>query len=269
MNDLNALGIDIYNKIVAFAPSFISAIVLLIAGIFAIRFIIRMVRKLMIDRKLEPTLSNFLANILFWTLRILLFITVITQLGVGTSSFVAILGAAGLAVGLSLQGSLSNFSGGILIIIFKPFKVDDLIEAQGITGTVKEIQIFVTKIISGNNQTVFIPNGILSNGVITNYSMQGFRRADLQFALAYDVNIKIAKDLIMNVMHKNPKILETPEPTIIVNKLTENAIIISAKPYSLNEDYTMVCSQTLEDCKLVFEQNGIDIQPYARESSGN
>ncbi len=153
MKDLNAFGAELLNKVIAFFPNLISAILITIIGIYAIKMINKMLRRIMTKREIEPTLSNFLANILFWTLRVLLFVTVISQLGIGTSSFVAILGAAGLAVGLSLQGSLSNFSGGILIILFKPFKVNDIIEAQGVVGTVSEIQIFVTKIISANNTT--------------------------------------------------------------------------------------------------------------------
>lgn len=162
----------------------------------------------MVQRNLDPTLTRFLADILLWVLRVLLFVSFISKLGIETSSFVAILGAMGLAVGLSLQGSLSNFAGGMLIIVFKPFKVGDVIEAQGTIGTVSEIQIFVTKLINGNNQTIFIPNGSLSNGTITNYSMQGSRRADLTIAISYDTNIKKAKEIISEVLKNDQRILE-------------------------------------------------------------
>ena len=181
-------------------------------------------KKIMLKRELDPTLSKFLADSLLWALRVLLFISVISKLGIETSSFVAILGAAGLAIGLSLQGSLSNFAGGMLIILFKPFRVGDTIEAQGVIGTVLEIQIFVTKLITGNNQTIFIPNGILSNNVIINYSMQGNRRADLTFSLSYDTNIKVAKDIVMKVMQNHPLVLKNPAPTVVVRDLTDSAI---------------------------------------------
>jgi small conductance mechanosensitive channel len=160
----------------------------------------------MIKRDLDRTLSKFLADILLWVLRVLLFVTFISKLGIETSSFVAILGAMGLAVGLSLQGSLSNFAGGMLIILFKPFRVGDLIEAQGIIATVNEIQIFVTKLTTANNQTVFVPNGVLSNGII-NYSMEQYRRADLVFSISYDANIK-SKDIITSILENNPKVLK-------------------------------------------------------------
>ena len=157
-----------WELVIEYSPKLISAILILIVGLYAIRFINRLVRRIMVKRELDPTLSKFLADILLWVLRVLLFVTFISKLGIETSSFVAILGAAGLAVGLSLQGSLSNFAGGMLIILFKPFKVGDTIEAQGVIGTVSEIQIFVTRLISGNNQTIFVPNGVLSNGTIIN-----------------------------------------------------------------------------------------------------
>src|SRR6188768_4574523 len=137
-----------------YTPKLISALIILFVGLYAIRLVNRLVRRIMVTRNLDPTLTKFLADILLWALRVLLFVTFIDKLGIETSSFVAILGAMGLAVGLSLQGSLSNFAGGMLIILFKPFKVGDTIEAQGVLATVQEIQIFVTKLITSNNQTI-------------------------------------------------------------------------------------------------------------------
>ncbi|MNE61614.1 Small-conductance mechanosensitive channel [compost metagenome] len=173
----------------------------------------------------------------------------------------------GLAVGLSLQGSLSNFAGGMLIILFKPFKVGDTIEAQGVTGVVSEIQIFVTKLITGNNQTIFVPNGSLSNGTIINYSLQGFRRADLTIAISYDTDIKKAKDIITEVLKNNPKILQTPAAEVSVKNLTDNAIQLAVRPWANNEDYGAVFSETLENCKLAFDSAGIIIQPFVKEFS--
>lgn len=223
----------------------------------------------MIKRQLDPTLTKFLADILLWVLRGLLFVTFISKLGIETSSFVAILGAMGLAVGLSLQGSLSNFAGGMLIILFKPFKVGDTIEAQGVTGVVSEIQIFVTKLITGNNQTIFVPNGSLSNGTIINYSLQGFRRADLTIAISYDTDIKKAKDIITAVLKNNPKILQTPAAEVSVKNLTDNAIQLAVRPWANNEDYGSVFSETLENCKQAFDTAGIVIQPFVKEFSKN
>ena len=143
--------------LIDYSPKLIAAILLLFIGIWVIRLINKVSRKIMIKREIEPTLIKFLSDVLFWGLRIILFIAVISKLGIESSSFVAILGAAGLAVGLSLQGSLSNFAGGMLIILFKPFKLGDVIEAQGVTGTVIDIQMFVSQILTANNQVVFVP----------------------------------------------------------------------------------------------------------------
>lgn len=250
--------------LIDYSPKLISAIVVLFVGLYAIRLINRLIRKIMVKRDLDPTLTKFLADILLWVLRVLLFVTFISNLGIETSSFVAILGAMGLAVGLSLQGSLSNFAGGMLIIMFKPFKVGHTIEAQGNIGTVSEIQIFVTKLINGNNQTIFIPNGSLSNGTIINYSLQGFRRADLTIAISYDTDIKKAKDIITAVLNSNPKILKTPTAEVSVKNLTDNAIQLAVRPWANNEDFGAVFSQTLESCKIAFDAAGIVIQPFAK-----
>ena len=255
--------------LINYSPKIVSAFVILFIGLYAIRFLNRLTRKIMIKRNLDPTLSKFLADLLLWALRVLLFITFISKLGVETSSFVAVLGAAGLAVGLSLQGSLSNFAGGMLIILFKPFRVGDTIFAQNVEGTVSEIQIFVTKLITGNNQTIFIPNGILSNGVITNYSLLGIRRADLLFSLSYETNIKTAKDIVMQVLQNHPNVLKNPAPTVTVKDLSESAIHLAIKPWANNADFGDMCSDILENCKEAFDQAGIVTQPYVRESSKN
>ena len=223
--------------------------------------------RIMIKREIDPTMSKFLADSLLWALRILLFVTFISKLGIETSSFVAILGAAGLAVGLSLQGSLSNFAGGMLIILFKPFRVGDTIEAQNVIGTVGEIQIFVTKLITGNNQTIFVPNGILSNGVITNYSLGKNRRANLLFNISYDTNIKKAKEIVMHVLENHPKVLKNPAPTVVVNLLTDSAIQLAIRPWSKNEDFIEMTSDVLEGCKDAFDTAGIAVQPFVKEAS--
>ena len=253
--------------LIDYSPKVISAFVILFVGLYAIRIINRIIRKIMVKRELDPTLTKFLADILLWVLRVLLFVTFISKLGIETSSFVAILGAMGLAIGLSLQGSLSNFAGGMLIILFKPFKVGDTIEAQGVIATVKEIQIFVTKLITSNNQTIFVPNGALSNGTITNYSMEGYRRVDLTIAISYDTDIKKAKKIIATILNNNPKVLLTPAAEVSVKNLTDNSIQLAVRPWANNEDFGAVFSDTLENCKLAFDAAEITFQPYVAEFS--
>jgi small conductance mechanosensitive channel len=255
--------------LIDYSPKLISAFLILFVGLYAIRVLNRLIRKIMVKRELDPTLTKFLADILLWVLRVLLFVTFISKLGIETSSFVAILGAMGLAIGLSLQGSLSNFAGGMLIIVFKPFKVGDTIEAQGTVGTVNEIQIFVTKLINANNQTIFIPNASLSNGIITNYSMQGFRKADLTISISYHTDIKKAKDIITEVLKNNPKVLKTPEAEVSVKNLTDSSIQLAVRPCANNEDFWGVYADTLENCKLAFDAAGIVMQPFVKEVSRN
>jgi small conductance mechanosensitive channel len=244
-----------------YSPKLIAAILLLIVGIWAIRIIVKISRKIMFKREIEPTLVEFLTDIIFWGLRVVLFIAVISKLGVESSSFVAILGAAGLAVGLSLQGSLSNFAGGMLIILFKPFKLGDVIEAQGVSGEVVDIQIFVTQLVTPNNQMIFVPNGALSNGTIINYSKLHNRRTDLNISLSYTTDIKKAKDIIETIFQSEPKILDDPKPTVVVKELTDQAIKIGIRAWSKNEDFPYICSYILENTKIELDKAGIAIKP--------
>ena len=253
--------------LIDYSPRLIAAILLLFVGIWVIKIINSASRKVMVRRDVEPTLIKFLSDVIFWGLRILLFIAVISKLGIESSSFVAILGAAGLAVGLSLQGSLSNFAGGMLIVLFKPFKLGDAIEAQGVSGTVIDIQIFVTQLLTANNQVIFIPNGALSNGTITNFSQQANRRTDLTIGVSYDTNIGIAKDIIIAIMAQNSKILKNQKAAVAVKELTDSGIKLSIHAWTKKEDFSEVTSDILENCKAAFDQAGIAFQPFVKESS--
>jgi small conductance mechanosensitive channel len=248
------------NILIDYSPKLIVAFTILILGHYAIKIFKSFINKKVRKKEFEPTLSKFLIDILIWVLRILLFVTFISKLGIETASFVAIIGAAGLAIGLSLQGSLSNFAGGILIILFKPFEVDHIIEAQGVIGKVAEIQIFVTKVIAANNQVVFIPNGALSNGNISNHSIEGTRRADIPLSVSYNSDLKKVKEVITKVLHDNNKILKDPVPSIEVIALSENAIKLGIRPWAKNEDFTQVVAETLENCKIALDQEGISIK---------
>lgn len=247
------------NVLIEYSPRLISAIILFVIGWWAIKLIKKLIMRVMVKREMEPTLSKFLADILIWTLKILLFVTVISRLGVENSSFVAIIGAAGLAVGLSLQGSLSNFAGGVLIIMFKPFKVGDFIEAQGVSGTVKQIQIFVTQLATVDNQTIFVPNGALSNGTIINYTYATTRRADLTIGISYNSDIKKAKEIIFEILNNHPLILKEPEPMVLVKDLAESSINLAVRPWSEIENFFVMRSEVLEQVKNEFDKEGIVI----------
>ncbi|HRZ32370.1 MAG: mechanosensitive ion channel [Flavobacterium sp.] len=245
--------------LIEYSPRLISAAIIFVVGWTVIKLIKKLIMRIMVKREMEPTLSKFLADILIWTLKILLFVTVISRLGVENSSFVAIIGAAGLAVGLSLQGSLSNFAGGVLIIMFKPFKVGDFIEAQGVMGTVKQIQIFVTQLSTVDNQIIFVPNGVLSNGTIINYTYATTRRADLTIGISYSSNIKRAKEIAMEVMEKHPMVLKDPAPIVLVKDLAESSINLAVRPWSELPDFFEMRSDILEQIKNEFDANGITI----------
>lgn len=253
------------NGIIDYSPKLISAFLILFIGLWLIRILNRLAQRIMTRKNLEPTLTTFLANILIWVLRVLLFVIFISQLGVETSSFVAILGAAGLAIGLSLQGSLSNFAGGVLIILFKPFKVGDTIEAQGETAKVLEIQIFTTKLLTASNQIVYIPNGILSNNKIKNFSQNNMRRADIIIKINYETNIKVVKEKLMEIMKNHPQVLRNPAPAIVVNDLTDTGINLILRPWAKNENFGSMSSDVLEFSLRELET--LEIAPFAKANT--
>lgn len=250
--------------LIEYSPRVFTALIILIIGLFIIGMIIRMSKKIMSKRKVDETLKKFLSNLLSWALKILLFVMVASNLGVETTSFAAIIGAAGLAIGLALQGSLSNFAGGALIMIFKPFKVGDLIEAQGEIGAVKEVEIFTTKLIGLSNKEIIIPNGSLSNGNIVNYTSLGTRRVDLVFGIGYDSDIKAAKTVLMEVLTSHPLVLKDPEPTVNVSELADSSINFAVRPWCKSEDYWTVYFDVTEATKEALDKAGIEI-PYPHQ----
>ncbi|MGC6284454.1 MAG: mechanosensitive ion channel family protein [Polaribacter sp.] len=247
--------------LIEYSPKVITALILLIVGLFVIKILIGTTRKIMTKRNLEITLQKFLLNLLSWALKILLFVMVVSKLGIETTSFAAILAAAGLAVGLALQGSLSNFAGGVLIMIFRPFKIGDVIEAQGEIGSVKEIEIFTTKLIGLSNKEIIIPNGSLSNGNIVNYSATGTRRVDLTFGVSYDADIKKTKEVLQQVLDDNPSILKDPAPTIAVSELADSSVNFVVRPWCNTADYWNVYFDVTEKTKIALDEAGIEI-PY-------
>ena len=244
-----------------YAPKVVMAIVILLVGLFIIKIIIKSSVKIMEKRGVDITLQKFLGNLGGWVLKILLIIAVISQLGIETTSFAAILAAAGLAVGLALQGSLANFAGGVLIMIFKPFKIGDLIEAQGEIGVVKEIEIFTTKLTGLSNKEIIIPNGSLSNGNVINYTTEGTRRVDLVIGVSYDADIKKTKEVLTKVLTSHPKVLKTPAPGVTVLELADSSVNFAVRPWCDTADYWDVYFDVTENAKLALDEAGIEI-PY-------
>ncbi len=242
----------------------LGAIVIWVVGSWIIKKILKATRRIMSKQNYEESLQKFLMNLLGWTLKIILIIVVLGTVGVETTSFAAILAAAGLAVGMALQGSLGNFAGGVLIMIFKPFKIGDLIEAQGEIGVVKEIEIFTTKLTGLSNREIIIPNGSLSNGNIINYTTEGTRRVDLVFGVSYDADIKQTKDVIMNVLTAHPKVLKDPAPAVTVMELADSSVNFATRPWCNSEDYWTVYFDVTENVKEALDAAGIEI-PYPHQ----
>ncbi|MFC0603842.1 mechanosensitive ion channel family protein [Winogradskyella pulchriflava] len=253
-----------YNLIVEFGPKLIAAILIWIIGSWIIKMIIKGIRKAMTKANYDESLKKFLLNLITWIFKIILIIVVLGTVGVETTSFAAVIAAAGLAIGLALQGSLGNFAGGVLIMIFKPFKIGDLIEGQGEIGVVKEIEIFTTKLTGLSNKEIIIPNGALSNGNIINYTTEGTRRVDLVFGVGYDSDIKQTKDVFAKVLDANAKVLKDPAPTIAVSELADSSINFVVRPWCKVEDYWDVYFGVTEQVKEALDAAGIEI-PYPHQ----
>jgi small conductance mechanosensitive channel len=240
-------------------PNFFFAIALLVAGIFVIRFVNRIVRKIFKKKDYDPSLESFLQSFISISLKLILFVLVVTQLGVQSSSLVAIIGAAGLAIGLALQGSLANFAGGVLILLFKPFKVGDFISAQGVDGTVKEISIFTTKLNTFGNQLAVIPNGQLSNNTIVNYNEEDTRRNKIDIGISYGANIKVAKDILLTICKEKDIILEEPIPEVYVGALGDSSVDITLRYWTRTENHWAANFHVLEQLKYRFDEANIEI----------
>lgn len=248
--------LDLVNQ---YGVPLLKAILILVIGFWVIGWITRIVKKGLAKSKLDITLQKFIGDLVNILFKVVLFITVLDIFGVQTTSLVAILGAAGLAVGLALQGSLSNFAGGVLLLLFKPFKVGDLIETQGHLGHVRAISIFVTKLITPDNKIVYVPNGPLSNGDITNYSEDGKLRVDLVVGIGYGEDIKKAREVIMAAMESHPKVLKEPAPSVNVLELGDSSVNLAVRPYATPADYWDVYFGITEAAKIALDEAGIEI----------
>ncbi|MCH9659374.1 MAG: mechanosensitive ion channel [Bacteroidetes bacterium] len=255
----------IIDKLIEFASEYgikvIGAVVIWIIGSWIIKKISKVLEKAMAKSNYDESLRKFLKNLVGWILKILLILAILGNLGVETTSFAAILAAAGLAIGMALQGSLANFAGGVLLMIFKPFAIGDLIEAQGELGNVKEIEIFTTKIVTPENKLVILPNGALSNGNITNYSAEGILKVFHTIGVSYDADIKKTKEVLLKVLTAQDKVLQDPAPMVEVSALGESSVDFAVRPSVMAEHYWDVYFETLEKSKEALDAAGIEI-PY-------
>ncbi|WP_150911459.1 mechanosensitive ion channel family protein [Marinobacter halotolerans] len=243
--------------IMAYAPKLLLAIVTLVLGLWLINRVIGVM-----DKKLgakDPTLNKFLCGLIGAILKIMLLISVASMIGIETTSFIAVIGAAGLAIGLALQGSLSNFAGGVLILIFKPFKVGDTIEAQGHLGAVAEIQILYTIVNTFDNRRIVIPNGSLSNATLVNVSIYDKRRCDMTFGIHYDDDIDKAKAILQRLFDEDERSLQDPAPRICVGSLGDNSVNLMFRPWVATDDLWPYYWDMHEKVKKAFDEAGITI----------
>ena len=243
----------------AVLPNIVIALFLLFAGTYVIRFINKIVRKFFLKKDYDLALETFLQSFISIALKMILFVLVITQLGVQTTSLVAVLASAGLAIGLALQGSLANFAGGVLILLFKPFKIGDWISAQGVDGTVREISIFTTKLSTFGNQIAVIPNGQLSNNTIVNYNGLDTRRDKIDVGIGYGSNIKQAKEILLAICNEGETILKAPAPEVYVGELADSSVNLTLRFWAKNPDFWAAHFYVMEEIKYRFDAAGIEI----------
>ncbi len=245
--------------VMEYGPKLILAILVLIIGMWIIKGVKKLFTKAMQKGQVEISLQKFLISMITVALKVLLLISVASMVGIATTSFIAILGAATFAIGLALQGSMSNFAGGILILLLKPFKVGDTIEAQGFIGKVHEIQIFNTIMKTFDNKMIYIPNGTLSNGNITNYSREPIRRVDMTFGIGYGDDIKKTKEVLERLVKEDARILKDPAPLIAVSNLGDSSVDFAVKVWCDTAEYWNIYFDMQENVKLTFDQENISI----------
>ncbi len=257
--NLAALYADLQSFMVEYGPKVIGAILVWILGSWTIKIFVRGLKAMFKKTSIDLSLQPFLVSLAQIGLKLLLAITVLGMLGIQMTSFIALLGAAGLAVGMALSGTLQNFAGGVMILIFKPFGVGDLIESQGYLGVVKEIQIFVTILLTPENKTVILPNGAVANGEITNYATEGTMRVDLNFGIGYGDSIAEAKKILYDLMAQHEKVLNTPAPFVGVLELGDSSVNLAVRPYAKPQDYWQVYFDLYEQGKNALDKAGIEI----------
>tara|TARA_B100000965_G_C19583912_1_gene754800 strand:+ start:259 stop:1074 length:816 start_codon:yes stop_codon:yes gene_type:complete len=256
LNEYSELAVDL---VMEYGPKLIGAIITLIVGLWVIKAITKSVKKLFEKRDLDPSLKPFLIGLFNSLLKVFLVISVLSMIGIEMTSFIAILGAVGLAIGMALSGTLQNFAGGVIILILKPYKVGDWIDAQGHSGTVNAIQIFHTILKTPDNKTIIIPNGPLSTGSLTNYSTEATRRVDWTFGIGYGDKIEDARAILNEILAADERIFKDPEPFVKVSELADSSVNLATRVWVNAGDYWPVKMETMEKVYNAFNEKGINI----------
>ena len=247
--------------VTAWLMNIVIATVIVFVGRKVVKWLVSLVEKMMTKAGMDEILVNFIGSIVNAVLLLFVIIAALDQLGVETTSLIALIGAAGLAVGLALQGSLQNFAAGVMLIVFRPFKLGDFVEAGGVVGVVEEISIFSTIMKTGDNREIIVPNGQIYAGAITNYSAKETRRIDMVFGIGYDDDMLEAKKIMEDILAEHELVLEEPAPAVAVAELADSSVNFNVRPWVNSGDYWGVRSELIEKIKLAFDEKGISI-PY-------
>ena len=260
---------DINQYLLKIGTNLAIAISILVIGLWVVKIATKAIKNILRKSKTDESLVTFLSSLVSMVFKVLVIITSITQLGVEMTSFVAILGAAGLAVGMAFSGTISNFAGGVMILIFKPFKVGDFVMTQGEQGTVKEIQIFNTYLHTSDNKVIILPNGPVANGNITNFTKAEKRRVDFIFGIAYGDNVQKAREVLTNLINSDERIMQEPVPFVGLGALTNNSVDIVVRVWTKTEDYWNVHFDLNEKVYKEFEKNGLHFPAPTPQISAN
>ncbi len=257
--DIEQLLSKIYEIFTVFGVKIVGAIVIFIIGRWIAKFFASLFRKFMDKREVDPTVTKFVGSLTYFSLLTFVVLAALGLLGIQTTSFIAVIGAAGLAIGLALQGSLANFAAGFLLILFRPFKVGDFIDAAGVAGTVEAIQIFTTRLATPDNKTIIIPNSKLTGDNIINFSTKGTRRADMVFGIGYEADIDKARDIITGILSNDERVLKDPPLQVVVSELADSSVNFVVRAWVNAGDYWGVVFDATEAVKKRFDAEGISI----------
>ena len=257
--DFSNLLAKVYELLTIYGIRVVAAIIIFVVGRWVARGVSNLIKRVMNKSNTDETLVSFVGSLSYVTLLAFVIIAALNKLGIQTTSFIAILGAAGLAIGLALQGSLANFAAGVLMMIFKPFKVDDFIEGAGVAGTVEEIQIFTTQLKTPDNKTIIVPNAKMTGDNITNYTAKGTRRVDFVFGIGYEDDIDKAREVIERIINGDERVLKDPAPMVAVSELADSSVNFTARAWTAAGDYWSFYFDTTEKVKKQFDAEGISI----------
>ena len=259
MEEITTFYQENHEVVLGYLLQLVAAIVIFYVGRFVAKGVSRLLERGLLARAVDKAVVAFLVSIVYAIILIATILMALSQLGVQTTAFIAILGAAGLAIGLALQGSLANFASGILIILFRPFKSGDFIDGGGVSGTVEKIEIFQTQMKTPDNKRVIVPNAQITSNPITNYSAEPIRRVDLVIGISYDADLLLAKKLLEDILKNDERVLAEPEFSIKVGALADSSVNLNVRPWVNSADYWGVYWDTLEKVKLTFDANDIGI----------